>query len=411
MLKMVTAQRKKKSKIGKISKTIVLIQIILGCFLLFFASLPFWAMPSLAVKINFLNESATASILQLIGKEVVVEEVSHVKLPEQVKAIYMTSWVAGTRDFRERLVKIVDTTEINSIIIDIKDYTGKVAFKTEDESLAKYEASENRISDIKEFLEYLHEKDIYVIGRISVFQDPHLVKMRPDLAVKKTQEGDVWKDYKGISWLDAGATDVWEYVIDLARYSYSVGFDEINFDYIRFPSDGDMSQIYYPFSESRIMEDVDMGKAKILREFFSYLDGKLSDLDLVISADLFGMVTTNGDDLNIGQVLEYALPWFDYVSPMVYPSHYPTGFIGLSNPAAHPYEVVKYSMDRAVIKAQEAGIDPLKLRPWLQDFDLGADYNATEVRAQIKATYDAGLDSWLLWSASNRYTVGALLSD
>jgi len=126
---------------------------------------------------------------------------------------------------------------------------------------------------------------------------------------------------------------------------------------------------------------------------------------------LFGMVTTNSDDLNIGQVLEYALPWFDYVSPMVYPSHYPTGFIGLSNPAAHPYEVVKYSMDRAVIKAKEAGIDPLKLRPWLQDFDLGADYNAAEVRAQIKATYDAGLNSWLLWSASNRYTVDALLSD
>jgi len=408
---MTTAQTKKKSKIGEISKTTVLIQVILGCFLLFFASLPFWAMPSLAVKINFLNESTTIPILQLIGKEIEAQEVSHVKLPEQVKAIYMTSWVAGTRDFRERLVKIVDTTEINSIIIDIKDCTGKVAFKTDDESLAKYEASENRIPDIKEFLEYLHEKDIYVIGRISVFQDPHLVKMRPDLAVKKTQEGDVWKDHKGISWLDAGATDVWEYVIDLARYSYSVGFDEINFDYIRFPSDGDMSQIYYPFSESRIMADVDMGKAKILREFFSYLDGKLSDLDLVISADLFGMVTTNSDDLNIGQVLEYTLPWFDYVSPMVYPSHYPTGFIGLSNPAANPYEVVKYSMDKAVIKAQEAGVDPLKLRPWLQDFDLGADYNAAEVRAQIKATYDAGLNSWLLWSASNRYTVDALLSD
>lgn len=189
------------------------------------------------------------------------------ELPQQVKAIYMTSWVAGTKSIRDGLVRIVDSTELNSIIIDIKDYTGEVAFKIEDENLAKHGSSSNRIPDIKEFLEYLHSKNIYVIGRISVFQDPHLVAERPDLAVKKEKDGGIWKDYKGISWLDAGAIDVWEYVIDLARYSYNIGFDEINFDYIRFPSDGNMSQIYYPFSEERVSADVDTGKAKILREF------------------------------------------------------------------------------------------------------------------------------------------------
>lgn len=392
----------------KINKLGILKKILGVIFLCSFVFL-FLAIYGSVSVVSFLSE---ASIVDSVVKEkVIAKVVPHVELPQQVKAIYMTSWVAGTKSIRDGLVRIVDSTELNSIIIDIKDYTGEVAFKIEDENLAKHGSSSNRIPDIKEFLEYLHSKNIYVIGRISVFQDPHLVAERPDLAVKKEKDGGIWKDYKGISWLDAGAIDVWEYVIDLARYSYNIGFDEINFDYIRFPSDGNMSQIYYPFSEERVSADVDTGKAKILREFFTYLDAKLSDIDLVLSADLFGMTTTNDDDLNIGQILEYALPYFDFVSPMVYPSHYPKNFIGLANPAAHPYEVVKYSMDKAVIKAKNAGIDPKKLRPWLQDFDLGADYNSAEVRAQIKATYDAGLDSWLLWSASNKYTVGALLTD
>ncbi len=393
----VQPKRNNKLKIFKITISGVLLCFLMTGFFIVYSSVS---------TINFFNE---ASIIEVVEEEE-MEVVPHVSLPEQVKTIYMTSWVAGTKNIRNNLVKIVDNTEINSIIIDIKDCTGQISFKVHDnENLEKYGASSNRIPDIKEFLEYLHSKNIYVIGRVSVFQDPHFVEQRPDLAVKKLEDGDIWEDYKGISWLDAGSIEVWEYIIDLARYSYQVGFDEINFDYVRFPSDGDMSEIYYPFSEERIMADVDTGKAKILREFFTYLDAELRDIDLVLSADLFGMVTTNSDDLNIGQILEYALPYFDFIAPMVYPSHYPKNFIGLGNPAAHPYEVVKYSMDKAVIKAKNAGIDPKKLRPWLQDFDLGADYGPTEVRAQIDATYDAGLDSWMLWSASNRYTTGALL--
>ena len=333
---------------------------------------------------------------------------THIETPEQVKGIYMTSWVAGTKSIRKGLVRLMEETEINSVVIDIKDYTGKIAFKVQDENLLKYDAVENRIPDIKEFIEYLHSKDIYVIGRVSVFQDPQFVKKGPDLAVKRSEGGGVWKDYKGISWLDVGSIEVWDYVVALAKESYGIGFDEINFDYIRFPSDGNMNEIYYPISEERVMMDPETGKAKVLQEFFVYLSNKLKGTGVILSADLFGMVTTNSDDLNIGQVLEYALPFFDYICPMVYPSHYPNGFIGLSNPAAYPYEVIKYSMDKAVEKVRNASSTIDKLRPWLQDFDLGADYDALKVRAQIQATYDSGLDSWLLWSASNRYTKGAL---
>ncbi|MCK5021981.1 MAG: hypothetical protein KAR54_01900 [Candidatus Pacebacteria bacterium] len=360
---------------------------------------------------DLIIDFSNANIVKSITEKEIEYRATHITTPDQVKAIYMTSWVAGTINFRNRLIKLIDETEINSIIIDIKDYTGKISFEIEDKDLKKYDAVENRIFDIKELIELLHNKGIYVIGRISVFQDPHLVGQKPDLAVKKNKDGDVWKDYKGISWLDAGSVEVWNYAVNLARESYNIGFDEINFDYMRFPSDGNMTEIYYPISEDRIMRDPDKGKAKIMQEFFVYLSNGLNDLDLMLSVDLFGMVTTNADDLNIGQILEYALPFFDYICPMVYPSHYPRDFIGLSNPAEYPYEVIKYSMDKAVEKVLNASSSIDKLRPWLQDFDLGADYTAEMVRAQIQATYDSGLDSWMLWSAANTYTRGALLKE
>ena len=144
------------------------------------------------------------------------------------------------------------------------------------------------------------------------------------------------------------------------------------------------------------------------KNFFSYLHEKLSNTGIVLSADLFGMTTTNTDDLNIGQVLENTLPYFDFVAPMVYPSHYPPHFNGWLNPNQHVYEVVNFSMARAVERAKTASTSPLKLRPWLQDFDYGGNYGETEVRAQMKATYDAGLTSWMLWDPANKYTRAAL---
>lgn len=336
---------------------------------------------------------------------------THIKTPEAVKAIYMTSWVAGTPSFREKLVKIADETEINSIIIDIKDYTGRIAFKVEDEMLQEVGSVENRISDIREFIARLHDKGIYVMGRISVFQDPYYVSKYPEFGVRRESDGGIWEDYKGISWLDAGAKEVWDYTVAIAKESYAIGFDELNFDYIRFPSDGDMYDIKYPFSEEKVMADPDYGKAEVMRSFFKYLAEAMEDTDAVLSADMFGMVTTNPDDLNIGQVLEYAEPYFDYIAPMTYPSHYPSGFNGYPNPNKEVYGVIKYSMDQAVKRMNAASSSPQKLRPWLQDFDYGGNYDIAEVRAQIQAVYDAGLTSWMLWDPSNKYTVDALLKE
>lgn len=389
------------------------------------------------------NDVSTTTNQNLSSSEQLVA-VSHVKIPEQVKAIYMTSWVAGTKSIRDNLVKIIDDTEINSVVIDIKDYSGFVSFEVSDETLSNMGDKEIRIRDIRQFIDSLHKKGVYVIGRISSFQDPRVVKNRPDLAVRRSSDGGIWKDKKGITWIDPGSREMWDYLVALGKASYEVGFDELNFDYIRFPSDGDMTDIKYPFSQNKV-------KAEVIRDFFSYLKEKLSDTGAVLSADLFGMTTTNTDDLNIGQVLEYALQSMDFVSPMVYPSHYPPTFNGYKNPNAVPYEIIKFCMDRAVERtiatssifklnnsvlitnntlatstgtSTSSGYENLvkkytkeswskfKIRPWLQDFSLGTpSYGAKEVRAQIEATYDAGLNSWMLWSASNKYTVSALNKD
>lgn len=330
--------------------------------------------------------------------------VTHIETPSQVKAIYMSSWVAGTPSFRNKLVKLIEETELNSVIIDIKDYTGKVSFEINKPPFSTVGSTENRIPDIREFIGMLHEKGIYVIGRISVFQDPHLIEIWPEEAVKKSSDTSVlWRDHKGIGWLDAGSTRVWEYVADLARESHAVGFDEINFDYIRFPSDGNMKDIYYPHSEDKVKSDV-------IRSFFEFINKEFSsgDKKIVTSADLFGMTATNTDDLNIGQILEDGLNNFDFVAPMVYPSHFPNNWGGLPNPAEEPYEVIYRSMSKAVERAKALGVDEKKLRPWLQDFNLGAIYTEDLVRAQIQATYDVGLDSWMLWDPKNIYTRSAL---
>lgn len=326
---------------------------------------------------------------------------THLAVPQPLKALYMTSYVVGNLARREALLLLLEKTELNAAVIDIKDYSGTIAFPVEDSLLVKVGASENRIPDIREFIETLHERGVYVIGRISVFQDPKFAAYRPDLAVLRASDSVVWRDRKGLSWIDVGAREAWDYTVALSKESYSLGFDELNFDYVRFPSDGDMNDIMYPWSGTRV-------KSEVLGEFFAYLASELKPTGATISADLFGMTTTNKDDLNIGQVLEVALRYFDFVAPMVYPSHYPQNFLGMPNPAAEPYRIIKYSLDRAW---ERASTTPEKIRPWLQDFNLGAIYTAEMVRAEMQAVYDAGFTSWMLWNPSNRYTQDALLTE
>lgn len=344
--------------------------------------------------------------------------VTHVPTPEPVKAAYMTSCIASGKSLRAPLVKFVDETELNALVIDIKDFSGMISFDAGDPEFV-LNSKGCHVTDMKEFIGELHKKNIYVIGRVTVMQDSVYPKSHPDAAVKRKSDGSIWKDKKGLMFIDPGATEYWSHMVALGKASHDIGFDEINYDYVRFPSDGNMTDIKFARTGSTT-------KAEQMKKFYTYLGREMKKAGVTISADIFGMTTTNTDDLNIGQVLENALPNFDYVAPMVYPSHYPPGFNGWKDPNQHPYDVIKLSMTRAFeraneLEAKEAGFvkststptfTPTgkyanRLRPWIQDFDYGKDYTEEDVRAQKKAVYDSGLTSWMSWDPSNKYTHSA----
>lgn len=350
--------------------------------------------------------------------------VKHLPTPEPLKAIYMTSCVASDRGWRTMLAEFIDKTELNAVVIDIKDYSGRISFDAKDERFP-IDTKGCYVPDMPEFIEALHEQGIYVIGRVTVMQDATYPKTHPDAAVKRKSTGEIWKDKKGITFVDPGATEYWAHIADLAKAAHAIGFDEINFDYIRYPSDGNMTDIAFPRSGTST-------KPEMMRAFYAYIGGEMKKADIISSADLFGMTTTNTDDLGIGQVIEHALVAFDYVAPMVYPSHYPPTFNGWKNPNDVPGPVVEFSMKSAVARANalekevavEEGKYPAvvgtttskfvptgkyanKLRPWIQDFDYGGDYDEADVRAQKEAVYAAGLTSWMAWDPGNQYTRSA----
>lgn len=326
--------------------------------------------------------------------------------PSIIKGIYITGWVAGTESRISSLIDLINSTELNTVVIDVKDYSGYLSFKT-NISLAQEVGAHNepRIRDINSLIERLHKNNIYVIARVQVFQDPVLALARPDLAVSDDRTGKPWRDDKGLSWLDPASHEVWDYTVDIAKEANMRGFDEVNLDYIRFPSDGNLKVMAFPFW------DEETPRHEIIESFYKYFREKTREDNIKISADVFGMTAWNAlktdYDLGIGQRLVDAVGYFDFVSPMVYPSHYQNLGTGFANPALYPYEIVSISLTNAQQLVASTS-PPAQLRPWLQDFDLGADYDAEKVRAQIRATNDAGIDGWLLWNASNYYTKNAL---
>jgi len=329
--------------------------------------------------------------------------VTHIKTPDNVRALYMSGWVAGSENFRNSLVKIVDETELNAVVIDIKDSTGRISFHTNNPEIQKIGSSENRIKDIRALTALLHSKNIYIIGRVSTFQDAYLTKLKPEWAIKRLSDGGVWKDKKGLSFIDPTNKEAQDYILSIAKYSYDEGFDEINFDYIRYPSDGNMKDINYNLVSGKT-------RADNIEEFFKYLSTEIKKYgDIPISGDLFGLTTESTNDMGIGQVWEKALPYFDFLCPMVYPSHYPSGHAGYKNPALYPYEVINRALISAVTRTKAISQNTAKIRPWLQDFDMGATYTKDMIRAEIKAVYNNSLNSWMLWDPSNKYTPSALI--
>ncbi len=328
--------------------------------------------------------------------------------PEFVKGIYVTAATVSAKKRFAQLVDLVDRTELNAMVIDIKDDRGHLSFIPESDALKLSTASRPSLGTLREFTAPLRAKNIYLIARLFVFQDPVYVERHPEQAVQN-KNGGVWADRKGIVWVDPASRDAWAYTVAIAKEAYAGGFDEIQFDYVRFPTDGAISSMAFPIWDEKTP------KWQVMSDFFTYLDEQLHAVKgLATSVDLFGLTMWQHQyDLNIGQKLSIAAPRFDYISPMVYPSHYPKGFDGFENPADHPYDIIYKNLVKGKPALDELRIaDPhariASFRPWLQDFDLGAKYTPEMVRAQMKASVDGGATGWILWNARNVYTEEAL---
>jgi len=341
-----------------------------------------------------------------------IEEEKRKNLAENVKGIYINEYVANSRSqaaiqIREEIKKLLFESELNGVVIDIKEVSGPKLLPT-----------------LKEFINELKEKNIWVIARICVFRDNSQIKEKPYLYLK-SKTGSPWKDNGGNYWLDPANPEVWQYIINFSKIAIDFGFDELQFDYIRFPSDGNLEDIVYFFNGE------DKEKWQVLQEFMGELTQDLKSYrpEIFLSIDLFGLVALEHKVPAIGQRLEDAAKFFDFISPMLYPSHFYGGFFvqkdtKRSLPALyfpyegedvsqvvsnHPFEVIYRSVLSALDFISALGLKA-KIRPWLQDFSLKRDtergifYDAGKVKIQIEAAEAAGASGFLLWNPANIYT-------
>ncbi len=318
------------------------------------------------------------------------------KLPPQIaKGIYLTANSASNVKKMDEMIGLLDCTELNAVVIDIKDYTGYVLYDSKIPAINELKTKRVVLKDIPALIKKLHEHNIYVIARQTVFQDPILAEKKSVWAIKNKQ-GGIWHDNKGLSWVNNAHQDLWKYNVDIAKEVIGLGFDEVNFDYVRFPTDGNISNAVIASSSQR---------NGAMASFFNYLSEQLKDEPAYISLDFFGLVMEDHSGMNIGQKIDNASQLVDYISPMMYPSHYAKGHLGIANPAASPGKVI----DNGMKKGSPLFVDKrAQLRPWLQAFNMGAVYGAQNIRAQIDMVEKYPNAGWLLWNAANRYTDAGL---
>lgn len=318
---------------------------------------------------------------------------------QDIKAAYLTGARLSDRAKIDELIGLTQTTELNAIVVDLKE--GDVYYDTRVQFFHDAGAV-NPVFDPAALVQEMNDQGIYTIARIVVFNDPVVAAARPDLAVQDVN-GGTWVGYNGAAWVNPFLRDLWQPNIDLAIEAAEMGFDEIQYDYVRFPSDGDLTTAEfgaeYDYSEE--------GRVGTIVEFLAQSKAALEPLGAKLAADVFGIIAVYPEDQGIGQRLPDFAEVVDYVCPMAYPSHFNVGSIGVDGePNDFPYETLEITigLGMAKIPGQE-----LKMRPWIQDFTWGErEYGPDEVRAQINATMEQGASGWMLWNAGSAVTVGAL---
>jgi hypothetical protein len=332
--------------------------------------------------------------------------VIHVPTPDTLRGLYVNRWAAlGSK--LKTLIDVAKKTEINALVIDVKDDRGFVLYPS-DVPLAKQIGADTAEghwmsrAKLRSVLDTLAANHIYPIARIVVAKDPLLARAKLDLAIKRKSDLQPWLDKNGNPWLDPHHREVWQYAADLAREAYRLGFSEVQFDYVRFPDEKRLqTEATYPLANGR-------SRAQVIREQLGFLRSTLKPLPVRVTADVFGLTATDTTDMGIGQKWEMFIDQVDVVLPMVYPSHFARGTYKLRNPNAHPYETIDNALKDAIERTKPIA-GAAKIIPWYQDFTLGPPhYYAEHVRAQKKAGYDNGFQSWILWNPKSNYTVAAL---
>ena len=334
------------------------------------------------------------------------QETESVIIPEKerpaVKGIYVTGPVAGSERMND-LITLVDSTELNTMVIDVKNDDGEITWKMDSGSVLEMGNGVAYIRDIGALMKTLKEHDIYTIARIVCFKDPVFAQNHIDCALRKPDGGFVTDAY-GLAWVNPYEEEVWAYLTEIAQAALDVGFDEIQFDYVRFPIGSDADAADYK---------VDMTintKEQAISGFLSYASERIHERDGVVTADVFGTVIDSPTDIErVGQNYAELGKRVDVLSPMVYPSHYGPGVFGFDVPDAHPYDTVYQAlMLSQKVLGQDTKEECATVRPWLQAFTATwvsghISYEAEQIQEQIQAVYDAGYEEWILWNATCRY--------
>ena len=320
-----------------------------------------------------------------------------------VRGLYVNRFAAQSMKRMRKLIAIADSTEVNALVIDVKDEFG-LNIPAQDAMLQKNAGTAGVIPNLTQLLDTLKAHDILAIARIVTFKDSVAARANPDHVIRKP-DGTPWRDKQGLTWVNPYDEAIWEYDIRVAEHAIKLGFGEVQFDYIRFPEPyKSLPPQVFPNQKGRSKPDV-------LAQFLQMANARIDKLGVRTTADVFGLVTTVGGALEIGQEWEKVSPVVDVVLPMTYPSHYPRGAFNLPRPNADPYKVQLTAISRARQRDAKLGLTGERVRPWVQAFSLGQPkYDASHVRDQMKGIYDAGYNGWVWWHPGSVYEpyLGAL---
>ncbi|MGF7185694.1 hypothetical protein GGQ84_001786 [Desulfitispora alkaliphila] len=376
-------------------------------------------------------------------EEVITTNTYNFEYPDAVRGIYVTGNTVGVSRF-DRLIDLVNSTDLNAMVIDIKEDHGYITMKLEGTDYD--DISKNYIKDAQKMMEQLEEHNIYPIARIVVFKDSVLAAKRPDLSF--TQNGHVWKNRRDEAFVNPFLKEVWYYNIEIAKMAAEMGFQEIQFDYVRFPEgfenrDTSLQYSKGDYSEEKLLpklieqwrkevssnvigeenfDDVKnlkvpeysngLARVTAVTDFVEYAYKELQPYGVDVSVDIFGYAAIRPAAYGIGQDFRKISSNVDVISSMIYPSHWGPGNFGLARPDTEPYELIKryIQLEKEILNELE---NPPTSRPWIQDFTapwLGRGnyirYGKEEVEAQIRALNEEGVHEYLLWNAGNSYTEG-----